>query len=184
MQTPSDPPALQDGGWSPKWSPETVRSIGCNPDPRPAQPPTKPQRHYLPIHRFTNVPGRYNATDVALDTASGQLCRTWTWEYRTEKNPNAGGLDTLPTCLSVFQNYPTDADENETSAASASADSHVIVRDEHSASALYRWPYRHIDRLVKNHLANRTRKLHNSMHGNPSGSAYSAVSEPPRRYPC
>lgn len=82
---------------------------GCDQHPKPEAPTAK---HYPPVHRFINVPGSFNATDVALDTVTGQLCRTWVWQYRSDKDPNAGGLDTLPTCLSIFQSFPASDQEN------------------------------------------------------------------------
>ena len=47
----------------------------------------------------------HGSADVALDTKTGQLCRTWNWEYKN--NPMATDLNELPTCYSIYQ-----ADQN------------------------------------------------------------------------
>jgi hypothetical protein len=70
---------------------------GCD-DAKPTPAPTPPP----PINRFVPV-ANHGSSDVALDTATGQLCRTWEWQYRGANNPMAGGIDTLPTCLSLYQ---------------------------------------------------------------------------------
>jgi hypothetical protein len=74
---------------------------GCNEQPKVAEK----ARHSPPIRRFENVssPG---SPGIALDTVTGQYCRTWEWTYKA--NELNGGLDTLPTCLSIFQNTPSD----------------------------------------------------------------------------
>jgi len=78
---------------------------GCDQTPpKPAQ--AKSERP--PIHRFESV-SPTGSLGVALDTATGQWCRTWDWSYKTPTL--SGGLDTLPTCLSLYQQTPqTDAD--------------------------------------------------------------------------
>jgi hypothetical protein len=60
----------------------------------------QPAVHHAPIHRFENVtiPGE---SGVALDTVTGQLCKTWLWAYKADSM--SGGLDTLPTCVSIFE---------------------------------------------------------------------------------
>jgi hypothetical protein len=72
---------------------------GCETHKRPVsyKPP--------PTHRFENVP-MVGAQGVALDTATGQWCKTWEWIYKSPNNPDAGSLDTLPTCLSLFRDTP------------------------------------------------------------------------------
>lgn len=82
---------------------------GCDQTPpKPAQPVVQPKAERPPIHRFESV-STTGSLGVALDTATGQWCRTWDWSY---KAPAQGGnLDTLPTCLSLYQQTPqTDAD--------------------------------------------------------------------------
>lgn len=81
---------------------------GCDQTPpKPAQA-AQPKSEGPPIHRFESV-STTGSLGVAMDTATGQWCRTWDWSYKaTTLN---GGLDTLPTCLSLFQQTPqTDAD--------------------------------------------------------------------------
>jgi hypothetical protein len=65
-----------------------------------------------PTHRFTANP---HNVDLAFDTQTGQLCRTWDWSpIAPEVKPNAqGGVpqrmvgELTPTCLSLFKQYPT-----------------------------------------------------------------------------
>ena len=79
------------------------QSNGCEQSkPAPAAIP-KP-----PIHRFENVSG-FNGDGVALDTVTGQWCRTWEWHYKAESLN--GGLDTLPTCISIFRNVTGGPDD-------------------------------------------------------------------------
>lgn len=52
-----------------------------------------------PIRRFEPVTS-HGLIDVALDTKTGQLCRTWDWVYKN--NPMAADLNDLPTCYSLF----------------------------------------------------------------------------------
>ncbi len=68
---------------------------GCNDNtakesPKPVEPP---------IRRFEPVV-THGTSDVALDTKTGQLCRTWEWVYKN--NPTANDLNSLPTCYSLF----------------------------------------------------------------------------------
>jgi hypothetical protein len=70
------------------------QSLGCD------QTPTPKEHHAPPIHRFVSVtvppsPG------MALDTMTGQLCRTWDWAYTAK--PDASDLNTAPTCLSLYE---------------------------------------------------------------------------------
>jgi hypothetical protein len=53
-----------------------------------------------PIRRFENIPA-VGIQGVALDTVTGQWCKTWEWSYKNDAM--SGSLDTLPTCLSIFQ---------------------------------------------------------------------------------
>lgn len=78
--------------------------IGCD---KPEPKPVVQAKHYPPIHRFENVPG-VGVAGVALDTVTGQYCKTWEWLYRGNAAQSlSGGLDTLPTCLSIYQNTPS-----------------------------------------------------------------------------
>ena len=76
---------------------------GCEQAPKPTAPPEK-VRHSPPIHRFENV-STPASPGVALDTVTGQYCKTWDWAYKA--SGLSGGLDTLPTCLSIHQSAPT-----------------------------------------------------------------------------
>jgi hypothetical protein len=58
-----------------------------------------PKPNEPPIRRFEAVV-THGTSDVALDTKTGQLCRTWDWGYKN--NPNAADLNMLPTCNSIF----------------------------------------------------------------------------------
>ena len=58
--------------------------------PRPVEPP---------IQRFVPVTSRGSA-DVALDTKTGSLCRTWNWEYKN--NPDSHGLGGLVLCNDLY----------------------------------------------------------------------------------
>lgn len=77
---------------------------GCQPPPT-AKSEAIPKFIY-PVHRFARGTGLSgNDTSVALDTETGQLCRTWDWHYDNSKLN--GGLDTLPLCLNIYYIYPT-----------------------------------------------------------------------------
>jgi hypothetical protein len=69
----------------------------CEQKPKAAAPEMPPSP---PIHRFESV-STVASTGVALDTVTGQWCRTWDWQYKAQ--PSADSLNTLPTCLSLFQ---------------------------------------------------------------------------------
>jgi hypothetical protein len=81
---------------------------GCDELPKPttnqsATSGTKAHRA-SPLHRFENVSSP-QSPGIALDTVTGQYCKTWEWTFKiTSLN---GGLDTLPTCLSIFQSTPS-----------------------------------------------------------------------------
>jgi hypothetical protein len=79
-----------------------LQQSGC--DEQAPKPAAQPIHRYPPIRRFENVntPG---SPGVALDTVTGQYCKTWEWTYKA--SALNGGLDTLPTCLTVYQGTPT-----------------------------------------------------------------------------
>lgn len=77
-------------------------ATGCDEPAKSADPVVKVSRLPLP-HRFVNVSST-NSPGVALDTETGQYCRTWDWTYKSSSLN--GSLDTLPTCLSIFQGTP------------------------------------------------------------------------------
>jgi hypothetical protein len=70
--------------------------IGCDQKkpPKEAAQPKEP-----PIRRFEPVTS-HGTSDVALDTKTGQLCRTWDWVYKNR--PDAADLNDLPTCYSIY----------------------------------------------------------------------------------
>ena len=77
------------------------QAVGCDQKPAP-----KPTKISYPIRRFDREAGM--PPDMALDTLTGQYCRTWDWSY---KNPTAVGsadVQTLPTCLELFSQYPSE----------------------------------------------------------------------------
>jgi hypothetical protein len=76
------------------------QAAGCNEQPKPAAK----ARERPPIRRFENV-STPQSPGVALDTVTGQYCKTWDWTYKAESLN--GALDTLPTCLSIFQSTPS-----------------------------------------------------------------------------
>jgi len=74
------------------------------------KPPTAKQS--TPTHRF--APYTHN-DDIAFDTQTGQMCRTWDWSpvAPAAKQTPEGGFperkagEFAPTCLSLFKQYPT-----------------------------------------------------------------------------
>lgn len=77
-----------------------------------------------PTHRFVLA---QPLKDVAFDTQTGQLCRTWDWQpVAAENAAGKNGLiperrtgEFTPTCLSIYEQSPTvgnshDADESPT----------------------------------------------------------------------
>jgi hypothetical protein len=74
------------------------QSNGCeNTTPPTAVPIPQPTP---PAHRFEGV-AVVGSAGVALDTVTGQWRRTWDWQYKAK--PDADSLNTLPTCLSLFE---------------------------------------------------------------------------------
>jgi hypothetical protein len=65
-----------------------------------------------PTHRF--VPYSHN-DDIAFDTQTGQMCRTWDWSpvapaaKATPEGsfPERKAGEFAPTCLTLFKQYPT-----------------------------------------------------------------------------
>lgn len=81
--------------------------IGCD---KPAAKPPEQAKHYPPTHRFENV-SNPQSPGIALDTVTGQYCKTWEWTYKM--SAMNGGLDTVPTCFSIFQSTPSSGDPND-----------------------------------------------------------------------
>jgi hypothetical protein len=82
-----------------------LQESGCDQKPAPAVVP--PTKLHHPTHRFEDV-SPTGSLGVALDTVTGQWCRTWDWAYKSDSQ--SGGLDTLPTCKSLFDSTPADDD--------------------------------------------------------------------------
>src|SRR5215469_10009797 len=55
-----------------------------------------------PIGRFEKL--QNFRVDVALDTQTGQLCKTWGWASTNRNNPDP--YENLPTCESLYKNFP------------------------------------------------------------------------------
>lgn len=67
-----------------------------------------------PTHRFTLADP---VKDVAFDTQTGQLCRTWDWTPAKPDERDAGREVKLgqftPTCVSLYEKYPTQGDSQD-----------------------------------------------------------------------
>jgi hypothetical protein len=72
--------------------------------PVEAAKPLEGAKHFPPLHRFENVSSP-QSPGIALDTVTGQYCKTWEWTYKTATMN--GGLDTVPTCLRIFRETPS-----------------------------------------------------------------------------
>ena len=88
----------------------------CDPRKKPEpQLAEKKQMTSHPTHRFVLA---QPLKDVAFDTQTGQLCRTWEWtivgpkgKTDTEGNsPERKIGEFAPTCLSLYEGYPTQGD--------------------------------------------------------------------------
>lgn len=80
-----------------------VTQTGCDILQSPPKPVKKDPVaiEQKPTHRFVLT----RNPDVAFDTQTGQLCRTWEWEPKNPDIPSFGQF--TPTCLSVYATYPT-----------------------------------------------------------------------------
>ena len=72
-------------------------------------PPRTSQRPGLHRFQLTRL-----GVDIAFDTQTGQLCRTWKWEPLAPETKTAQGKmperkpgEFAPTCLSLYQKYPS-----------------------------------------------------------------------------
>jgi hypothetical protein len=86
---------------------------------QPTAPPTPAQKskvNRVAAHRF--VLTKFNG-GVAFDTQTGQICRTWDWSLSGKPatpDPVSGIVpqrsygELAPTCLSLYQQYPSGAD--------------------------------------------------------------------------
>jgi hypothetical protein len=87
---------------------------GCEEFQQSRQPQAKiAKESRVPVRRF--ILTKFNA-DVAFDTQTGQLCKTWEWtplgkELPTDKNTGARAPRTLgefsPTCVSLYKDFPS-----------------------------------------------------------------------------
>jgi len=78
---------------------------GCTPN-KPATPSQPIQEHVSrrecsADHRFTNVDVPLAKGDVALDTCTGQLCKTWDWVSTVKSMQN--GYQQLPLCSTLAE---------------------------------------------------------------------------------
>jgi len=90
---------------------------GCEEFQQAQQPkPVKTQtvkENRVPVRRF--ILTKFNA-DVAFDTQTGQICKTWEWEPTGKLTPQqeASGVhpprafgEFSPTCVSLYKGYPS-----------------------------------------------------------------------------
>jgi hypothetical protein len=78
-----------------------LQQAGCD---QPKAPPKTPKITF-PIHRFERPAAA--PPDIALDTLTGQYCKTWEWLYKKSELAPSADLQTLPTCLELFNRYPS-----------------------------------------------------------------------------
>ena len=91
---------------------------GCPTDQkeRPA-PQKRAPLPIRPIHRFAITRNE----DLAFDTQTGQLCKTWNWEPTIPPpKPNERGVspqrfpgEFTPTCVSLYEKYQTGTNPND-----------------------------------------------------------------------
>jgi len=68
------------------------------------------ERPRKPIQRFVSVEEPHHE-GVALDTATGILCRTWDWHYNSNAPSDAtGGLDDLKLCYELYKEDPINSE--------------------------------------------------------------------------
>jgi len=87
---------------------------GCEEFQQPKQAKTKiVKESRVPVRRFILTK---NDADVAFDTQTGQLCKTWQWEPLAKLTPQqeASGVhapralgEFSPTCISLYNQYPS-----------------------------------------------------------------------------
>jgi hypothetical protein len=86
--------------------------IGCE-KPAPVERTKLITQNHIPVHRFVIT----RDSGLALDTQTGQLCRTWEWVPSGKQRLDADGNpiprnygEFTPTCLSVYEQYPSGKD--------------------------------------------------------------------------
>src|SRR5208282_3742613 len=94
---------------------DIAKQAGYVPAKTSAKPtPAPAPRH--PIHRFVLT----QSGGVALDTQTGQICKTWDWEpigKQPAPDPVSGTVaprafgEFSPTCISLYNSYPTTGTE-------------------------------------------------------------------------
>jgi len=68
------------------------------------------ERARKPVERFVPVEEPHHE-GVALDTATGILCRTWDWHYNSNAPSDAtGGLDGLKLCYELYKEDPINSE--------------------------------------------------------------------------
>ncbi len=94
--------------------------VGCDelnnqlngPPNKTAKPTVTQKVNRVPVHRFVLMRTDGN---VAFDTQTGQICRSWEWApLGKPAKPDAEGNtpqrqfgELAPTCLSLYQQYPS-----------------------------------------------------------------------------
>lgn len=81
---------------------------GCEQLAKESQPSSRPSPQTSasrshPIGRFEKI--QNFRVDVALDTQTGQLCKTWVWVSKDRRSPDP--YEDLPTCDSLYKAFPT-----------------------------------------------------------------------------
>ena len=63
----------------------------------------------IPTARFQPVTNAYPiGAHIALDTVTGQLCRTWDWVYLNKLVSGYEAPDSLPLCVEIYRNSHAD----------------------------------------------------------------------------
>lgn len=91
-----------------------LMATGCDSPSQNNKLASKSSTQRSPIRRFEIT--QRGAADVAFDTQTGQICRTWAWvptEKERPPNPSTGlspqivwGQD-APTCVVLYRDFPS-----------------------------------------------------------------------------
>jgi len=82
---------------------------GCDPTPQAVSPaPTREYQRFLPLPPSSGGidTGAFWHGNFAVDTKTGQLCRSWQWSINggdLHGNEFATALSALPTCNDLFK---------------------------------------------------------------------------------
>jgi hypothetical protein len=84
-----------------------ISLAGCDKFEKPEVPVKVEQSvEQFPVRRFEIL---QHDADVAFDTQTGQICRTWEWHVGQtalkENTPERNFGETAPTCLSLYITY-------------------------------------------------------------------------------